>query len=224
VPDRRFVIRGILAAGFGCLMLAGCGGGSSTGPVAADALLLADGSPNPAQLMKAGPLGEKVLGNPNAPATIIEYASLTCPYCHKFHLTTFPRIKKELIDTGKVRFIIREFPIGRTAAAAAIVTRCAREKDYLTLFDKFLTQQAKWTSQKVRPDAIYKIAAQTGMKRSTFDACLANKEIEEGLIWIKERGRDFGVSGTPTFFINGKKARGVLTFEQVKAMIEGRTS
>lgn len=205
-------------------MLAGCGGGGSTGPAAADALLLADGSPNPAELMKAGPLGEIVLGNPKAPATIIEYASLTCPYCHKFHLTTFPRIKKELIDTGKARFIIREFPIGRTAAAAAIITRCAPAKDYFTLFDKFLTQRTKWTSRKVRPDAIYKIAAQTGMKRAAFDACLANKEIEEGLIWVKERGRDFGVSGTPTFFINGKKARGVLTFDQVKALIDGQTT
>ena len=214
--NRRIFVSGIVAAGSG--LLAGCGSG---GPkkVAEGALLLGDGTPNPVELMKPGPLGEKALGSANAPATIIEYASLTCPHCHKFHLTTYPRIKKELIDTGKVRYIIREFPIGRTAAAAAVVTRCAPAKDYFTLYDKFLTQQSKWTSQEVRPDAIYKIAAQTGMKRAAFDSCMANQEITEGLVWVKQRAREFGVSGTPTFFINGKKARGVLTFDQIKAMI-----
>lgn len=214
--DRRVFVSGVLAVGAGSL--AGCAGGGARqsaqmGP------LNADGTPNLAELMKPGPLGEKVLGSASAPATIIEYASLTCPFCSKFHLTTYPRIKKELIDTGKVRFIIREFPIGRSAGAAAIITRCAPPKDYFVLFDKFLRQQNKWTSQNVRPDAIYKIAAQTGMTRQTFDACLINKEVEEGLAMVKQRGRAFGVSGTPTFFVNGKKAQGALTFDQIKAMI-----
>jgi len=214
--NRRVFVGGVLAAGAGSL--AGCAGGggrqsAATGP------LTAGGMPVMAELMKPGPLGEKALGSANAPATIIEYASLTCPYCYKFHLTTFPKIKKELIDTGKVRYIIREFPIGRSAGAAAIITRCAPEKDYFVLYDKFLRQRNKWTSQKVRPDAIYKVAALTGMTRKAFDACLANKQVEEGLRMVKQRGREFGVSGTPTFFINGKKARGVLTFEQIKAML-----
>lgn len=203
--------------------LGGCSGGSSQ-QAATDALLLQDGSPNPEQLLKPGPLGDRSFGDPNAPVTIIEYASLTCPYCRKFHATTFPRLRKELIDTGKVRFIIREFPIGRTAAAAAVVTRCAPEKNYLTLLHKFLDQQSQWTSQEVRPDAIYKVAAQTGMSRETFDACVDNKEITEGLIWVKERARDFGVSGTPTFFIDGEKSRGDLTLDQIKAIIAAQTT
>jgi len=204
-------------------LLAGCGSGGTT-KQAEDALLLQDGSPNIQQLMKPGPLGDKSFGSPDAPVTIIEYASLTCPYCRKFHAETFPQFKKELVDTGKVRFILREFPIGRTAAAAAVVTRCAPDKDYLPLFHKFLSQQPQWVSQEVRPDAIYKIAAQTGMSRATFDACMANKEITDGLIWVKERARDFGVSGTPTFFVNGKKSRGDLTLDQIKAMIAGQTT
>lgn len=215
-------VGGILAAG--AAGLTGCGNGGSSQRMAEGALLLADGTPNPAELAREGPLGDMALGNPNAPVTIIEYASLTCPFCHKFHLTTYPRIKKELIDTGKVRYVIREFPIGRTAAAAAVVARCAPAKDYFTLYDKFLTQQRKWTSQKVRPDAIYKIAAQTGMSRKTFDACMANQEISEGLLWVKKRAREFGVSGTPTFFINGKKERGVLTYDQIRAMIGSQVS
>ena len=214
--DRRIFVSGILAVGAGSL--AGCAGGGARqsaqmGP------LNADGTPNQAELMKPGPLGEMVLGSPTAPTTIIEYASLSCPFCHKFHLTTYPRIKKELIDTGKVRYIIREFPIGRSAGAAAIIARCAPAKDYFVLYDKFLTQQNKWVSQNVRPNAIYKIAAQTGMTRKAFDACLSNKDVEEGLRMVKERGRAFGVSGTPTFFINGKKARGALTFDQIMEML-----
>lgn len=219
--DRRVFVGGILAAGAGSLV--GCAGGGGR-PSAQVALLNSDGTPNLAELMKPGPLGEKALGSPSAPATIIEYASLTCPYCYKFHLTTFQRVKKELIDTGKVRFIVREFPIGRSAGTAAIITRCAPEKDYFVLFDKFLRQRTSWTSQNVRPDAIYKVAAQTGMSRATFDACLANKEIEEGLRAVKQRGREFGVAGTPTFFINGKKATGVLTFDQITAMIAGQVT
>ncbi|MHA1164552.1 MAG: DsbA family protein [Alphaproteobacteria bacterium] len=198
--------------------LSGCAGGGARQSELAGPLN-ADGTPKMAALMKPGPLGEKVLGNASAPDTIIEYASLTCPFCYKFHLTTYQRIKKELIDTGKVRYIIREFPIGRSAGTAAIITRCAPEKDYFVLYDKFLRQQSKWVSQDVRPDAIYKIAAQTGMTRQAFDACLNNKEVEDGLALVKQRGREFGVSGTPTFFVNGKKARGALTFDQIKAML-----
>ena len=219
--NRRDFVGGVLAVVAGSL--AGCAGGGArqSGPTA---LLGADGAPVMAELMKPGPLGEKILGSPNAPHTIIEYASLTCPICQAFHLTTYPRVKKELIDTGKVRFIVREYPIGRSAGAAAIIARCAPEKDFFILFDKFLRQQNKWISQNVRPDAIYKIAAQTGMTRKVFDACLANKEIEDGLRTVKQRGRGFGVSGTPTFFINGKKARGALTFDQIIAMLGAQTA
>lgn len=213
--NRRLFVGGALAIGAGGL--SGCAGGGGKRELAGP--LNADGTPKLAVLMQPGPLGEKVLGSASAPDTIIEYASLTCPFCHKFQLTTYPRIKKELIDTGKVRYIIREFPIGRSAGTAAIITRCAPEKDYFVLYDKYLTQQKKWVSQDVRPNAIYKIAAQTGMTRQAFDACLNNKQVEDGLALVKQRGREFGVSGTPTFFVNGKKARGALTFDQIKAML-----
>ncbi len=219
--NRRTLVHGMLAAG--AVNLTGCAGGGArqraqTGP------LNADGTPVLAELLKPGPLGEKSLGNPSAPVTIIEYASLTCPFCHKFHLTTYPRVKKELIDTGKVHYIVREFPIGRSAGAAAIITRCAPAKDYFVLYDKFLTQQKVWVSQEVRPDAIYKVASQTGMTRQAFDACMNNKEIEEGLRTVKQRGRELGVSGTPTFFVNGKKARGDLTYDQLVAMMGPQTT
>ena len=212
---------GLLAASAGGL--AGCaGGGSRPRPQAGP--LNADGTPILAELMKPGPLGEKSLGNPNAPNTIIEYASLTCPFCRKFHVNVYPRVKKELIDTGKVRWIVREFPIGRSAGTAAIITRCGPPKNYFALFDKFLTQQKAWVSQEVRTDAIYKVAAQTGLSRQAFDACLSNKELEEGLRTVKQRGRELGVTGTPTFFVNGKKKRGDLTYDELVAMLGSQTT
>ena len=164
-----------------------------------------------------------MLGSASAPATIIEYISLTCPICQAFHLTTYDRVKKELIDTGKVRFIIREYPIGRSAGAAAIIARCAPEKDFFVLYDKFLRQQNKWISQKVRPDAIYKIAAQTGMTREAFDACLVDKTIEDGLRTVKQRGREFAIGGTAKFFNNAKKAQDAVAVEQIKPMPGARS-
>ena len=214
--NRRIFIGGALATGASAL--SGCAGGGARSSAPAG-LLAADGTPVMAELMKPGALEEIVLGNPNAPGVIIEYASLSCPFCYKFHLDTFPRVPKELIKTGKVRFIIREFPIGRAAGTAAIINRCAPRKDYLTLYDKYIVQRTKWVSQEVRPDAIFKIAAQTGMTRAAFDACLADKELEKKLKEVKQRGRALGVSGTPTFFVNGKKFRGVLTFDQIKTML-----
>lgn len=217
VLNRRAFVSGFLAAGTGAL--AACAGGPP--PRQADAGATAkDGAPTTAELMKAGPLGDMALGNPDAPVTIIEYASLTCPYCHAFHVKTYPKLKKAYIDTGKVYYIVREFPIGRAAGAAAIATRCVPEEDYFALFDKYLKQRTEWVSQKVRKDAIYKIAAQTGLSRQAFDSCMANQDIIDGLKWVKQRGREFGVAGTPTFFINGEKVRGVLTFDQMKAKIE----
>lgn len=218
---RRLFVGGAFAIGAGAL--SGCAGGGARQSKLAGPLN-ADGTVNLAELMKPGPLGEKELGKPNAPNTIIEYASLTCPFCYKFHLSTYQRIKKELIDTGKVRYIIREFPIGRSAGTAAIITRCAPEKDYFVLFDKYLRQQRKWVSQDVLPDAIFKIASQTGMSRQAFDACLTNKKVEDGLALVKQRGREFGISGTPTFFVNGKKARGDLTFDQITAMMGAKVT
>ncbi len=199
------------------LALAGCGGGAA-GPT--PPIDKATYVPPRAELMAPGPLGERVLGKPNAPVTVIEYVSLTCPHCANFHKTVFPLVKKKYIDTGKVRFIVREFPIGRPSGNAAIANRCAPEDKYFYLLGQFLSRQREWVSQDVRPNAIYAVAKSSGMTRETFDKCLSNQNIIDGLTEVKQRGRKFGVIGTPTFFINGRKAQGVVTFEEIKAMIE----
>jgi protein-disulfide isomerase len=155
-----------------------------------------------------------------APVTVIEYVSLTCPHCASFHKSVFPRVKKDYIDTGKVRFIVREFPIGRSAGNAAIANYCAPEGKYFYVLGQLLSRQREWVSQEVRLDAIYAVAKSSGLTREAFDKCLSNQTIIDGLAEVKQRGRQFGVIGTPTFFINGRKAQGVVTFEEIKAMIE----
>jgi protein-disulfide isomerase len=197
--------------------LSGCGGGAM-GP--APPIDKATYVPPQAELMAPGPLGERVLGKSTAPITVIEYVSLTCPHCANFQKNLFARLKKEFIDTGKVRYIVREFPIGHTAGHAAIINRCAPEDKYFFLLNQFLTRQPEWVSQEVRPDAIYAVAKSSGMSRETFDKCLSNQTIIDGLTEVKQRGRQFGVIGTPTFFINGRKAQGEVTYDEIKALIE----
>ena len=196
--------------------LEGCGGAAGPTPPIDKATYV----PPQTELMAPGPLGERVMGKSTAPVTVIEYVSLTCTHCAQFQKELFPRMKKEFIDTGKVRYIVREFPIGRTAGTAAIVNRCAPEDKYFFLLNQFLTRQPEWVSQEVRPEAIYAVAKASGMSRETFDKCLSNQPIIDGLTEVKQRGRQFGVIGTPTFFINGRKAQGVVTYDQIKAMIE----
>ena len=199
------------------IAVSGCGGGAG-GP--APPIDKATYVPPQQELMAPGPLGDRVLGKATAPVTVIEYVSLTCPHCANFQKTLFPRVKKEFIDTGKVRYIVREFPIGHMSGAAAIVNRCAPEDKYFFLLNQFLTRQPEWVSQEVRPDALYSVAKSSGMTRETFDKCLSNQTIIDGLTEVKQRGRQFGVIGTPTFFINGRKAQGEVTFDEIKAMIE----
>jgi protein-disulfide isomerase len=175
---------------------------------------------DPKDLAEAGPLGDTVLGTPGAPVTIIEYASLACPICRSFHGSVLPKLKKAYIDTGKVLYIYREFPIGKSAQAAAAVSRCVPAKDYFRISERMMANQNKWAAQEIQADALYKLVQDTGLKRDAFDSCLANQSINDGITWSKQRGRKLGVQGTPTFFINGQKLRGALSFEEMQKVIE----
>lgn len=177
-------------------------------------------SPTVADVMVPGPLPEMSFGRDNAPVTIVEYASLTCPHCRNFHIKTYPQFKKEYVDTGKVRYILREFPIGKTSGAATVALRCAPPDKYLTLYGKFMEQQTSWVSQEVRLDPIFKVASQVGMTRQQFDACRENQAMIDGLKWIKDRGRKLGVIGTPNFFVEGKLVKKELSIEDIRAMVD----
>jgi protein-disulfide isomerase len=177
-------------------------------------------SPTVADIMLTGTLAEMSLGRADAPVTIVQYASLTCPHCRAFHLETFPEFKRTYIDTGKVRYVLREFPIGKTSGNATIALRCAKPEKYFDLYDRFMSQQASWVSQEVRLDSIFAVAKQVGMTRGEFDACLQNQGMIDALKWVKERGRKLGIIGTPNFFVQGKLVKSTLTMKDIREMVE----
>ena len=176
--------------------------------------------PTVAEVMLTGTLPEMSWGRSDAPVTLVKYASLTCPHCRKFHLEVYPELKRTYIDTGKVRFILREFPIGKASGTATVALRCANPDRYLDLYGKYLTQQPSWVSQEVRLDPIFAIAQQVGMKRAEFDACLKNQGMIDGLKWVKDRGRKLGVIGTPNFFLQGRLIKSTLGWKEVRELIE----
>ena len=156
--------------------------------------------------MKPEALPDMVMGNDKAPVTIIEYASMTCPHCAHFQETTFPELKKRYIDTGKVRYIFREFPLDTPGGAAFMLARCAGENDqgkYFAMVDTLFRQQRQWAVEKPMPPLLA-IAKQAGFTEQSFNACLANQKLLDGIESVRQRAIDkFKVQSTPTFFING---------------------
>ena len=179
-------------------------------------------NPTLAEVMQTGELPEMSWGHPNAPVTLIKYASLTCPYCKRFHAEVYPELKRAYIDTGKVRFIIREFPIGKASGTATVALRCAPADKYLGLYGKFLEQQPSWVSQEVRTEQIGKVASQVGITGEQLSACLKNQALVAQLNGVKERGRKLGVIGTPNFFLNDKLIKSTLDWPSLRTLIEAR--
>jgi protein-disulfide isomerase len=177
-------------------------------------------NPTVAEVMMTGPLPEMSLGRADAPVTIVQYASLTCPHCRAFHRDVFPEFKRTYIDTGKVHFIMREFPIGKQSGNATIALRCAPADKYFTLYGKFMEQQSSWVSQEVRLEPIFAVAKQVGMTQVQFDSCLKNQAMIDGLKWVKDRGRTLGIIGTPNFFVQGKLVKKTLSMSDIREMVE----
>jgi protein-disulfide isomerase len=176
-------------------------------------------NPSAAELMQPGPLGDMVLGDEKAPVTIIEYASMTCPHCAHFHETTYPELKSKYIDTGKVRFIFREFPLDQLAAAGFMLARCSGKDKYFPLVETLFQKQREWVVQ--RPLApLMTISKQAGMTEQSFNECLKNQQVLDGIEDVRSRAATkFGVQSTPTFFINGKIYRGALTMAEMEKEI-----
>jgi protein-disulfide isomerase len=175
------------------------------------------------ELMKPQALPDMAMGSDKAPVTIVEYASMTCPHCAHFDEVTFPEIKKRYIDTGKVRFIFREFPLDNLAAAAFMLARCAGETDsnkYFALVDTLFRQQNQWAVQQPIPP-LKAIAKQAGFTEASFNACLANQKILDSIESVRQRAVDaFKVKSTPTFFVNGKTVEGALSIEEFAKIID----
>lgn len=173
-----------------------------------------------AELLQAGPLGERTLGDPAAPVTVIEYASMTCSHCAAFHTETYPELKEKYIDTGKVYFVFREFPLDPVATAAFMLARCVPESQYFTFVEAMFKNQNLWAFTDDRIGGLTTMAKQAGLSQEKFEQCLTNQELLDGVNWVKQRGADtFDVSSTPTFFINGEILRGSLPFEEFEKKI-----
>ena len=172
-----------------------------------------------AEFMKPGELPENVMGKEDAPFTIVEYSSMTCPHCARFHKDVLPELKKKYIDTGKAKYVLREFPLDNVAAAAAMLARCAGKEKYFPLIEAFFAQQKDWVVQKpLQP--MFAIAKQAGFTQQSFDECLANQRMLNGIEESRTRAASkFNVTSTPTFFINGKIFRGALTVEELDKQV-----
>ncbi len=172
------------------------------------------------EMLKPGPLGEKTMGDPNAPNIVIEYASLTCPHCQHFRETTFDDFKAKYIDTGKVYFIFRAFPLNPLDTAAIMLTNCVPEERFFPLVDLLYAQQANWAFVDKPAEALLNLVKQAGFSQESFTACLKNQDVLDGVDWVRARAvKDFGVNSTPTFFFNGEKKSGALTLEQIDEIL-----
>ncbi len=174
-----------------------------------------------AELAEAGPLGDKVLGNALAPVTCYEYASLTCGHCAAFHADGFKVLKEKYIDTGKVRYILREFPLDPLASAGFMLAHCAGEGKYYPMVDLLFAQQPAWTRTDKPVDALMGLVKQAGFTQESFEACLKNQSIYDGVNVVRQRGTEkFKVDSTPTFFFNGRKVKGALSPKDLETIIE----
>lgn len=162
------------------------------------------------ELMKPQDLPDLVLGPADAKVTVVEYASMTCGHCARFHTTVLPELKKKYIDTGKIRFIMREFPLDNLAAAASMLARCAGGDKTYGLIDAFFAKQSEWAFKDGSPiPRLFEIAKQAGFTQDSFDKCLTDQKLLDSVQAVRARGSEkFGITATPTFFVNGKKLPG----------------
>ena len=176
-----------------------------------------------ADLMKPDAMPDLALGSDTAPVTIIEYASMTCPHCANFEETTFPELKKRYIDTGKVRFILRDFPLDSLAGAAFVLAHCAAKGDkdkYYSMVETLFRQQRTWAVEKPVPP-LMAIAKQAGLSEKDFDACLSNQKAWDDMESVRQRAmKEFKVESTPTFFVNGTQVTGAISIEDFAKVID----
>jgi protein-disulfide isomerase len=164
---------------------------------------------------------EQVLGNPNAPVTMIEYASLTCPHCAEFHNDVLPDLKERYIATGKVRLIYRDFPLDERALTAAALAHCAGPDRYFGFLDVLFQTQASWAGADDYVGALKKLGKLGGMSDQQMDQCFADEELTNGILQTRLDGQnEHGVSSTPTLVINDQVFAGARSIEDLSQVID----
>ncbi len=164
---------------------------------------------------------EVVLGRPDAPATVIEYFSLTCPHCATFHRETLPIIKQKYIETGRLKWVLRDFPLDRYALVAAVLAHCAGPERYPAFVETFLETQAQWARSPDPLAALRTLAKLGGLSDEEMDACLADESMVDGILRMRLEGeRTFGVDSTPTFIIAGQRHSGAIPPAEFERLLQ----
>ena len=194
---------------------AGAGLASPAGRLAA----LAQSDPATSELMAEGPLKDLWVGKPDAPVTIIEYASMTCSHCATFHAATWPTLKSKYIDAGKVRFALREFPLDPLALAAFMLARCAGDDRREAVVELLFARQREWLVEKPVA-ALMGVVKEAGFTQESFESCLKNQQLYDAVSQTRDRAsQKFGINSTPTFFINGKRQTGAITVDELDKLL-----
>jgi protein-disulfide isomerase len=163
---------------------------------------------------------DRVLGKADAPITIVEYASLTCPHCAHFATEVLPKLKEQWIDSGKARLVMRDYPLDEPALRAAMIARCAPPDKFYPLVDTLFGAQRQWVLSKDYKAELARLALLGGMNKTQFDACLANKSVEDKVLQSRLTAtQDLAVDSTPTFFINGVKFDGAPEVDAMDAAL-----
>jgi protein-disulfide isomerase len=169
-------------------------------------------------------MADRVMGSDTAPVTIIEYSSLTCPHCAEFNEKTLPQIKAAYIDTGKVRYISRDFPLDKVALSAAEMARCAPPERYFPLTDLLFKSQANWMRESDSEAAMSSLGRLAGLSESALKACFADQQLQEAIVAERAAGDDkYKIEATPTFIFNEGAAEisGAEPYEKFQATIDG---
>lgn len=175
-----------------------------------------------AQAQTADPrLQDMAIGRADAPVTIVEYASLTCPHCASFHATVLPMLKSEYVDTGKVRLIFRDFPLDQLALAGAAIARCAGPERYFSFLDVLFSQQRAWATASDPRAALTQIARLGGMSSEQVEACFSDQPINDYILNSRLEGNQkFNVTSTPTLIVNGKNLPGVPNVDEFRKLLD----
>lgn len=174
-----------------------------------------------ASAQDASAFPEMTLGAADAPVTIIEYASMSCPHCATFHADTYPELKKRYVDSGRVRFVFREFPLNAPAFQASVLARCGGPSRYFGFIDVLFRELPVWAEAADPLAELARIGRLGGVSAEAFEACLQDERLTEGILGNRLTGeQEHGVSSTPSFVVNGRLLTGVLDIAQFEGIIE----
>lgn len=175
-----------------------------------------------AKLMQpAGGIADRPIGGTDTKVTMIEYASPTCPHCAAFHVNTYPMIKEQYIDTDKISFIMRPFVRNVLDAVVFMLAETGDDEAYHNIIDTYFKTQNQWALSDKPRDALLAIALQLGFTEESFEAALTNQELFGAMETLRDQAlNEFDLTGTPTFYVNGKQFSGDATFDELAKEID----